>query len=177
MTKIAEIGPFSVLELEKRIAEEHASELVKMLNQIRGVNYTQEIVTSNQTLVGVCHEKWNHSLVVLDERRSIGVVMGYEREAEGNEQYPENTLYIGELAVMEDYQRRGIGRALLRTFLDYNKRKGFLCLTGDFNFSIQTNSAPWNQHVQNLYKFFGFSVRTTVDYPNRTDFVLGFKPT
>ncbi len=116
-------------------------------------------------------------MVVLDQGTPIAAIIGYEREDERNEHYPENTLYITELAVRQDYQKRGIGRKLLRIFLDYNSGKGFTYLQGDLNFSIQTSSAEWNEYVQNLYKSFGFRERATKRYEDGTDYlVLGWRP-
>ena len=99
--------------------------------------------------------------------------MGYERRKENNEQYPNNTLYISELAVDEMYQGQGLAKKLIRCFLDINQ--SFLYLTGDVIISVQTNSADWNIKVISLYKSFGFQQISTKQYDNRVDVVLQLK--
>ena len=113
---------------------------------------------------------------MFDGNKPIALIIGYERKSENNEQYPENTLYISELAVAEDYQNKGIGRKILLEFLKRNKRIGFKYLKGKLNFSVQTNSAEWNKYVQDLYKSLGFAVRSQKDYSDRIDIILGYKP-
>jgi ribosomal protein S18 acetylase RimI-like enzyme len=99
--------------------------------------------------------------------------MGYERASEDSEQYPQNTLYIGELAVESSHQSQGIGRSLLEEFFELNTELGFHSLTGEINFSVQTNTAEWNKAVVSLYESFGFKPRSNKAYPDRTDLVLG----
>ena len=83
-------------------------------------------------------------------------------------------------AVKKEYQNKGIGRKLLEMCLKYNQEVGFLHLKGDFNFSIQTNAAPWNNHVVRLFVSVGFRKRATKFYSNREkdqeDFVFGYSP-
>ncbi len=123
------------------------------------------------------YNKWDHSLIIIDGDEPVAFIMGYERTAEGNDQYPANTLYISELAVAADKQQQGIGSSLLRAFFEHNNQVGFRTLAGELNYSIQTNSADWNEHVIALYKSFGFTQRSTKPYPNRTDVVLGVNAT
>jgi ribosomal protein S18 acetylase RimI-like enzyme len=180
MIQIDKIDGFSVVLLEKEIAQEHASALAEIIDQIQIPfieHYSEREVLAESKQERKFYGKWEHSLVVFDQETPIAAIIGYEREAEKNEQYPENTLYISELAVHREYQRRGVGRRLLRIFLDYNAEKGFIYLAGDLNFSIQANSAEWNEYVQNLYKSFGFTERATKQYEDGANqLVLGWCP-
>jgi hypothetical protein len=45
-------------------------------------------------------------------------------------------------------------------------------LEGYINYTVQTNSADWNQYVIDLYKYFGFKLIGLKDYLDRTDVVL-----
>jgi len=45
-------------------------------------------------------------------------LLAYARRAEDNVHYPHESLYIAGLAVDPAYRRRGIGRALLRLFIE-----------------------------------------------------------
>lgn len=175
-SELLSINEYQVKLLNKETAERNIDVITKLFNSIPQVHYTAEDVLAESKGARVLHKKWEHSLVVFDGDRIIALVVGYERESEGNEQYPENTLYISELAVDTEYQRKGIARNLLRQFITYNTQLGFLDLEGDTNFSVQTNQAEFNKHVQDLYRDIGFEQRATKVYENRTDIVMGYKP-
>jgi len=162
--------------LDKKICEQYAKELAKLADQIPQVRYTEKEILAESKKDRIFLGKWEHSLVLFDGNKPIALIIGYERKSENNEQYPENTLYISELAVAEDYQNKGIGRKILLEFLKRNKRIGFKYLKGKLNFSVQTNSAEWNKYVQDLYKSLGFAVRSQKDYSDRIDIILGYKP-
>jgi len=180
MEEIDKIYGFSVVLLQKQIAQRYAPLLAQIVDQIQIPfidHYSEREILAESKGERRFYGKWEHSLLVLDQETPVAVIIGYEREAEKNEQYPENTLYISELAVRQDYQRRGIGRRLLRIFLDYNTEKGFIYLEGEPNFSIQANCAPWNEYVQNLYKSSGFKERATKQYEDGSEYlVLGWRP-
>lgn len=175
MVESEELGKYPIRVLDRDTAEKHASELTKLAGQIPLVEYTEKEILAEEKGDRKFYGKWEHSLVMFDADKPIALIIGYERKSEGNKQYPENTLYISELAVSEDYQRRGLGRFLLESFFEYNNKIGMKHLGGELNYSVQTNSADWNKHVQNLYKSFDFSQRATKDYENRTDVILGWK--
>ncbi|MFA5051991.1 MAG: GNAT family N-acetyltransferase [Patescibacteria group bacterium] len=174
MNKINTIGKYDVYKLNKKTAIAHAKTIARLADSIPLVNYTEKKILAESKLSRIFHGKWEHSLVVFDQDKPIAVIIGYEREKENNDQYPQNSIYISELAVDENYQRQGLARELVKMFLDFNK--SFLHIDGDLQFSIQTNSADWNQHVINLYKSFGFKQIAAKKYDNRTDVVLKLKP-
>jgi ribosomal protein S18 acetylase RimI-like enzyme len=159
--------------LTHELAERYASELAALANQIPQVVYTPDDILAEQKGDRLMIGKWVHSLIVLENNAPIAFVMCYERVGEDNEQYPQNTMYISELAVAKAHQRQGIARSLLGTFFERNNILGFQQLEGDVNYSIQTNSAGWNTHVIDLYKSFGFKQRALKSYPDRVDVVLG----
>ena len=173
MTELAPNPPYSATPLTRELAEEHAAELAQLASQIPQVEYSPEDILAEQKGDRDLLNKWQHSLVVMDGGKPVSFVMGYERRAEHNSQYPVDTLYISELAVAETHQKQGIARLILRQFFELNNTVGFQTLSGSFNYSIQTNSAEWNTHIIELYKSFGFEQRATKEYPNRTDVVLG----
>jgi ribosomal protein S18 acetylase RimI-like enzyme len=164
---------YNIEPLTRDIAEQYVHELTALANQIPEVTYTPEDILADKKADRQLLNKWSHSLIVFDGDKPAAFIMGYERAAEGGVQYPRNTLYISELAVGESHQRQGLARNLLKQFLERNIQTGFQSLSGDLNFSLQTNSAPWNEHVINLYKSFGFKQRATKEYTNRTDIILG----
>lgn len=176
MTELPPIDGYQVKLLDKATAERNIDVITRMFNNIPLVHYTASEVLEETKGTRIMHRKWEHSLVVFDGDRLIALVVGYERDAEGNDQYPQNTLYISELVVDEDYQRKGIARNLLRRFIAYNTQLGFIDLDGELNFSVQTNQAEFNKHVQDLYKGIGFEQRAIKVYENRTDIVMSYKP-
>jgi ribosomal protein S18 acetylase RimI-like enzyme len=164
---------FTTEVLTRELAEHYVVELTELANQIPEVSYSSEDILAEQKGERLMYGKWVHSLVVLDGGRPVAFVMGYERAKEGNDQYPDNTLYISELAVDKTHQRQGMAKGLLKAFFERNSSLGLQELDGNLNYSVQTNSADWNNHVTDLYKSFGFKQRAFKTYPNRTDIVLG----
>jgi len=170
MKKITEINKFPVYILDKKIATKYAKEIAELADQIPLVNYSEKEILAESKGERIFHGKWERSLIVFDGDMPIAVIIGYEREGEDNGQYPENSLYISELAVDKNYQKQGIARALLKKFLEHNKK--FLHLDGRMIYSVQTNFADWNNHVRKLYKSFGFRKVATKKYDNRADVIL-----
>lgn len=170
------VNGFTAVNLSRSLAEQYARQLAQLANLIPQVAYTEDAILAeskgDRELLG----KWKHSVLLLDEDEPVGMIMAYERKAEGTPQYPDNTLYISELAIKKDLQGKGLGRELLATFFEVNNSAGFKHLKGPFNYSVQTNGAEWNKSVQDLYKSFGFIVRTNKVYDNRRDLVLGWTP-
>ena len=160
-------------ELTKEFAEKHAGKLVALAGQIPGIEYSASDILAETKGDRLLLNKWAHSLALTEGGEPIAFIMGYERASEGSEQYPQDTLYISELAVKESHQKKGIARELLKSFFEKNNNLGMQHPDAPLNYSIQTNSAEWNEYVINLYKSFGFKERALKEYPNRTDLVLG----
>ena len=104
--------------LTRDLAEKHLSRLTELANLIPGVKYTPEDILAEQKGGRQMLGKWSHSLVVFVDDKPVAFIMGYERAGEGNEQYPENTIYLSELAVAKEYQDKGLGRDLISSFFE-----------------------------------------------------------
>lgn len=162
-----------VVTLSPNLVKVHSQEIIESLDQIP--------LTNPHSLAGLLAmekpersflEKWQHSLIAFDEQdRYIGIAIGYERASEENELYPAHSIYLNDFAIHSDFQQQGFGRKLLLEFLAQNRRVGFLVLTGDVVFSVQTNAAAFNIHVQRLYESVGFKPITQKVYENRVDMV------
>jgi len=176
MEVIGNIEEFGVVRLSKDFAQKQISDLVEIINQIPLVNYSSKEILAEKKGGRIFYGKWYHSLVLIDKNKPLGVIIGYERKSEKNDQYPENTIYISELGISKQYQKRGLGRKLVQIFLHYNQQIGFKHIKGTLNFSVQTNSAQFNQHVINLYKSLGFKERALKKYDNKVDLVFGLHP-
>jgi ribosomal protein S18 acetylase RimI-like enzyme len=175
MSELDQRPSYATYPLTRGLAVEHAAQLALLASQIPQVEYSANDILADQKGERNLHNKWDHSLVVIDGNKPAAFVMGYEREAENNLQYPNNTLYVSELAVAKTHQEKGLARWLLGQFFGHNNKAGFKTLEGELNYSIQTNAAESNAHVVKLYKSFGFTERSEKEYPNRTDVVLGAK--
>lgn len=176
-TLLAEHKHFKIYTLSKEFAEEYSEDINKILVEIPlSESQTKEELLSDFKGERKLHEKWKHSLIAFDENQKVaGVVISSEREAEDNDLYPDNCIYLNSFAVGADFQKQGLGKFLLLTWLEYNKSKGFLELEGKLKFALQTNSAEWNLHVQKLYEELGFKKIGTKPYPNRVDNVYALE--
>lgn len=160
------------MPLTKEVAVAYSNSICTALDGIPLVEpHTPEQILSETKGDRVLWHKWQHSLIALHESIFAGVIIGYERESEGTAQYPRNSIYLSDFAIAVDYQQQGLGRLLVEEWLEHNWQVGFAQLTGNLCFSVQTNAAEWNRHVQKLYESFGFKRIAEKQYENRTDIV------
>lgn len=161
---------FKIYALNEDLIKHYSKDICDSLDQIPLVEkHTQERLFMMQKGERKLHKKWEHSLIALYNNEYAGIIVGYERESENNVQYPRDSIYLNDLAVHTKFQNKGLGRFLVDCWLKHNKGVGFLTLTGTLVFSVQTNTADWNKHVQNLYTSFGFHKIAEKIYENRTD--------
>jgi len=164
------IRGYEIFTLTPDLVEKYGNDICKSLDQIPRVDpHTKEQLLQAKSGDRVLYKKWDHSFLLLDEENFVGVIMGYERKSENNDQYPYNSIYLSDFAVAKEYQRKGIGKFLVKIWLDKNRIIGFLKLDGHLRFSVQTNLADWNEHVKKLYESFGFKKTSEKKYDNRTD--------
>lgn len=171
MKEITIYQEFKVYKLTRALAKEFIADIVIALDLIpQADKHTATEVLADKRGERVFYAKWDHSFVMLNDGGDfVAVIIGYERESENNNQYPDNCIYLSELAVAAKFQKRGIGKFLCQLWIDYNKRIGFQMLKGDLKFCVQTNNSDWNIHVQRLYESFGFQKTGKKQYGKRTD--------
>lgn len=173
LKQIAKIENCSVCLLTKEVAKQFQKEITSIWNLIplsnHGVNDILKEKNDGQSYLG----KWKHSLLLLNVSKTevIGFIVGYERKAEDNNHYPTNSLHLKSLSISKHHQQKGLGKKLVRIWLDYTKQVGFIYLKGRLEFSTQTNSATWNVHVQKFYESFGFKKTGIMHFENKTDFI------
>jgi len=176
MKLISSQAEIQIYQLDENLAEKYSSQICESLDQIPLVDkHTQEQLLATKKDTRILHHKFDHSLIALSGAQYVGVAIGYEREAEGNDQYPHHTLYLSDFAIASSYRKKGLGTMLLKTWLEFNLKVGFLQLPGKVSFSLQTNSAAWNKYVQDLYELVGFQKVAEKSYPNRVDTVYLLK--
>jgi ribosomal protein S18 acetylase RimI-like enzyme len=164
---------FSTKPLTADLANKYINQITKLANDIPKVSYSPEEILAVAKDGRLMLAKWQHSVVIVENEEVIAFIIGYERKAEYNDQYPENTIYISELCVNKKYRRKGLAKQILADYFKFNNKIGFLKLSGRLNYSLQTNSATSNGFVIKLYESFGFTTRAKKEYHNRTDLVMG----
>lgn len=168
---------FKIIPLTRSLAKQYAGDICQSLDQIPNVDpHTPDQLLQEKKGDRVLYKKWDHSFILLRLGKFVGVIIGYERKSESNDQYPHNSIYLNHLAIAKEFQRQGLGRYLIQEWLTRNKKIGFLELKGKLRFSVQTNKETWNQHVQSLYESFGFKKVSEKVYGNRTDNVYLLNP-
>jgi ribosomal protein S18 acetylase RimI-like enzyme len=178
MKSLYQLQQFSIYKLTYELAQKYVADICTALDLIPEVDrHNPEQILASKKGDRVLYSKWQHSLIALTEQGEFaGVVIGYERKSEGNEQYPENCIYLNDLAVAANYQKKGLGKFIVQSWLDFNTKTGFLDLDGQLRFCVQTNSSDWNVHVQRLYESFGFTKISSKLYGNREDNVYVLQP-
>lgn len=166
-------GSYGLFQLTAELAEVNVAQIGEALDQIPLVeHHSPEIILAVSKDDQDFHAKWEHSLISLDEHGNfVGVIMGYERESEETEQYPNDSIFLSDFAVSKSHQKQGLGKWMLGSWLDFNTKLGFKVLNSSLQFTTQTNSAVWNRHVQALYESLGFAKRSTQNYRNRNEIV------
>ncbi len=168
---IQHMSDYKIQILTKERAEKYSGEITISLDQIPMTDkHSKEQLLSDTKVDRVLYGKWEHSIIMLtSDNEYIGVAIGYERKAEGNEQYPHNCIYLNDFAICASHQKKGLGKILLKEWIDHNTKIGLVHLPGDTIFAVQTNGADWNLYVQKLYENAGFKKIAEKNYPNRVD--------
>ncbi|OEU67930.1 MAG: hypothetical protein BA863_18225 [Desulfovibrio sp. S3730MH75] len=166
-------GNYTISLLDEESAKRNADEIAKLADSIPLVTYsTVDVLASNQGGRRFI-DKWLFSHWIKHNDTPVGMIIGYYRKADGGPNYPSDSVYISELAIAKTHQQRGLAKALITTFLvNARKHQRIRSLKGQLRFTVQTNSAVWNQHVQKLYESFGFQKRRIKKYDNRTDWIM-----
>ena len=161
-------GEIHVEKLSKEYCIDHTDELLKIINIIPFINWTQkDLLSQNEDFY---ENKWNYSYVIKNhEGTIIGALVAYFRMSDDKHIF--DSLYIHRFAIAREYQKLGIGTIVL----DYFIQKSFEEIPWLLNISVQTNDTIANQYVINFYKNIGFKKMYNISYINKTDIVLLFE--
>lgn len=170
-TAIASFKQFKIYCLTKKLARKYSNEIIESLDQIPLIEkHTEEQLLSDFKSKRILYGKWDHSIIAIENDGIFaGVVIGSERKKEDNLWYSQNCVYINDFAVSPQFQKQGLGKFLIKTWINYNKSIGFLKLQGKLRFAAQTNGDKWNEHVHKIYESGGFKKFATKPYNNRID--------
>lgn len=161
---------YKIEVLSKRICESNIEKILDMLKLIPNSNYKREDILAENKEERVLYGKWEYSLVILNDKDIVGILIGYEREKEKSELYRENCFYINEIAISKKYKGQGLGKMLLETFIERVKK--FKYLSGKIKIRIQTTNSIENRKVISLYESVGFKKIGVKQYPNKEDVVM-----
>lgn len=174
---IEHIHNFPVVALTKNQAKKYQQQITDIWNLIPLSQHSIDDILQENNEGKEYYGKWEHSLLVLNESLDevVAFIVGYERPAESNTEYPKTNIHLKSLSVAKQYQRQGIGKQLVQLWLDSNKKIGYKHLDDILMFTVQTNGADFNKHVQKFYESFGFEKTAEKVYPNKTDFIYYLK--
>jgi hypothetical protein len=94
MKKVGQIGKYIVYKLDKDIARMYSNQITNLANEIPLVEYKEQDILADDKKDRIFYGKWEHSLIVFDNKTPIAIIMAYERQSEKNNLYPQNTIYI-----------------------------------------------------------------------------------
>lgn len=176
--EIVQTEMYSIYLLTKELAKKFQREITQIWNLVPLANHKISDILQEEKNGKHYLGKWKHSLIMLspDKVEVYGFIVGHERRAESNDVYSTDSLHLKSLSISQKYQKQGLGRKLLETWLNYSRQLGYLHLSGKFVFSAQTNGAAWNAHVQNFYQEFGFVKTGSKKYQNKIDNVFLLDP-
>lgn len=161
---------YNICLLSKELCIKKIDEIVNLLKLIPNSNYTKKDILAEKKGDRVLYGKWEHSLILMDRDKIIGVLIGYEREKENNELYVDNCFYINEIAVSRKYKGKGLGKYILKYFIENVKEYKYL--KGEIKIRIQTTNSEQNKRVIELYEEVGFKKIGIKKYPLKEDIIL-----
>lgn len=120
-----EIAPFKVGEHENAWCQIRNSAFAKLKGSETPITpgMVSKMISDSDSIEGA-------ALLLYHEERSVGVIRGALDEYEGTQ-----TMNIGPVAIIPEYQGKGLGRCLLRAILQFAKDNNFkmtsLCVNGE----------------------------------------------
>lgn len=163
--------------LDKQLAQKYSEKIVDIWNLIPLSHHTTEDLLTEDKHGRHMYAKWKHSLMALSDSGEImGFLIAYERQAESDNLYPTNTIYLNSLSVDNLSQGKGLGSFLVKHLVDRLKNlDSFYELEGKIKtLTVQTNASDWNQKVIQFYEKLGFTTVGFKDYPNKKDIVMRY---
>ena len=170
---VAYIHDYPVVTLTRSQAEKYQQEITDIWHLIPLSQHTIGDILQEESEGKTYIGKWAHSLFVLNQSMNdvLAFIVGYERTAEHNHGYPKTSIHVKSISVAHQYQNQGIGKQLVQIWLDFSTGVGCKHLDAKLEFSVQTNGADFNKHVQRFYESFGFRKTAEKVYPNKTDLI------
>lgn len=155
------------VRLTRAYARRHQGQLLTLHNLIPYVEWSEQDLMADRGPGGrPFWARWQMSLAARVRGSPVGLLVAYLREPE--DRHPLESAYIHRLAVAKDWQRRGIGEALVCAAIGWYFRQLPWLLT----VTSQTNDELCNQGVLDFYTAMGFGRAYGVMYPNKRDILL-----
>lgn len=175
---IGSIHDYQVFRLTRELADEYKYQITDLWNLIPLSQHGVDDILQEESKGSIYFHKWDHSLLVLtkDSATVVAFIVGYERPGIAGTPYERDSIHLKSISVSQEFQKQGIGKLLLKLWLKFNREQGYKKLTGSLLFSVQTNSAEWNQRVNDFYQAAGFTFVGSKEYPNKIDNVYYLDP-
>lgn len=167
------IKSYQIVKLDKKLCAENIEDILDLLREIPDSDYEIEDILIEKKRERILYGKWEYSLAVLDNKKIIGILIGYEREKEKSGIYSNNCFYINEVAVSKKYRGQELGKSLLKLFIEQITEYKYL--TGNLIIRIQTKNSLDNKKVIELYQSIGVKKIGIKRYQNKEDIVLEIK--
>ena len=73
---------YKIEVLSKKFCESNIEKILDILKLIPNSNYKREDILAENKEERVLYGKWEYSLVILNDKDIVGILIGYEREKE-----------------------------------------------------------------------------------------------
>ena len=159
------VGKLSIIQLSRDYCINNEKKIIDLINIIPYINWSiEELLSQKEDYYG---NKWNYSYAVVDEDEEIiGIIISYFRISDNRHIF--DSLYIHRVAVLPNFQNRGIGTHALQYFIN----KSFKEIPWLLNITLQTNDEKRNEKVINFYKNLGFRRMYNLTYPDKIDILM-----
>jgi inosine/xanthosine triphosphate pyrophosphatase family protein/GNAT superfamily N-acetyltransferase len=158
-----------VQRLTPAYARRHTKALLAIHDQIPHVRWSPAELLAEDEERALAHDaRWQMSAVVRRGREPVALLIAYLRGAD--DRHPLESAYAHRLAVRKDWQRRGVGSALMKLAVSWY----FTSLPWLLTVTTQTNDEPGNSGVLEFYEKLAFRRSYPVLYPDKRDVLLEF---
>ena len=166
LSRPIQTSPLILQPLTKEFAEKHIDKLIELQNTIPDVNWEPSQLLRDRWDDGdygrsgekVFLAKWEHSIVAVDDAGNpIGLLLAYERPAdEEMKKVGRGSLYIHGFAVDPQWQRRGVGKIMMRQVAKNLIDNGFQKIDKDKDPVITVKLDKNTSYLKEVYESFGF---------------------
>ena len=162
---IDKVGDLSIIQLSQDYCLKNAGKIIDLINIIPHICWSiDDLLSQKEDYYG---NKWNYSYAIVDkDKKTIGIIIAYFRISDNKHIF--DSLYIHRVAILPEFQNRGIGTHALEYFI----YKSFKEIPWLLNITLQTNDEICNTKVINFYRYLGFERMYNIRYPDKLDILM-----
>ena len=146
---------YKIEVLSKKFCESNIEKILDILKLIPNSNYKKEDILAENKEERVLYGKWEYSLVILNDKDIVGILIGYEREKEKKDEILIETVLE---RINEDIEKLKMVKKDLEMHLERMKKSS--------NISI---GIPFIEEIKNVkgIKVYEKENRETLTFPNK----------